>query len=286
MNGLEGVQLSDAWSNIEVELIVADYFSMLSAELEGKSYSKADLRKNLLPLLNNRSEGSIEYKHQNISAVLANLGQPYIKGYLPRYNYQKLLEDIVLDYLIKNITLEDRFRQFADKEIITSSLSINFENLIVEPPIVRTVTEPLVRYHNNPIKINYLEREQNNLKLGKLGEEIVLQFEKWNLIKIGKDKLADKVEWVSKEQGDGAGFDILSKYSNGIDKYIEVKTTKLSKESPFYFTRNELQFSLGHANDFHLYRLYNIEEQVKMFIKNGDLNSICYSIPMTFKGYF
>jgi len=259
---------------------------MLSAELEGKSYSKADLRKNLLPLLNNRSEGSIEYKHQNISAVLANLGQPYIKGYLPRYNYQKLLEDIVLDYLIKNITLEDRFRQFADKEIITSSLSINFENLIVEPPIVRTVTEPLVRYHNNPIKINYLEREQNNLKLGKLGEEIVLQFEKWNLIKIGKDKLADKVEWVSKEQGDGAGFDILSKYSNGIDKYIEVKTTKLSKESPFYFTRNELQFSLGHANDFHLYRLYNIEEQVKMFIKNGDLNSICYSIPMTFKGYF
>jgi len=286
LNGLEGVQLSDAWSNIEVELIVADYFSMLSAELEGKSYSKADLRKNLLPLLNNRSEGSIEYKHQNISAVLANLGQPYIKGYLPRYNYQKLLEDIVLDYLIKNITLEDRFRQFADKEIITSSLSINFENLIVEPPIVRTVTEPLVRYHNNPIKINYLEREQNNLKLGKLGEEIVLQFEKWNLIKIGKDKLADKVEWVSKEQGDGAGFDILSKYSNGIDKYIEVKTTKLSKESPFYFTRNELQFSLGHANDFHLYRLYNIEEQVKMFIKNGDLNSICYSIPMTFKGYF
>lgn len=278
--------MTNAWSNIEVELIVTDYFNMLSAELVGKSYSKADHRKNLLPLLYNRSEGSIEYKHQNISAVLANLGQPYIKGYLPRYNYQMLLEDKVLDYLIINTNLEDKFEIFADKEVSQSSLKINFENIIVEPPQVKTIAEPLVRYQRNPIKVNYLEREQNNHKLGNLGEEIVLEFEKWNLIKIGKEKLADKVEWVSKYQGDGAGFDILSKYSNGTDKYIEVKTTKLSKETPFFFTRNELQFSLDHTNDFHLYRLFNIEEQAKMFIKRGDLNSICYSVPMTFKGYF
>lgn len=278
--------MTNAWSNIEVELIVTDYFNMLSAELVGKSYSKADHRKNLLPLLYNRSEGSIEYKHQNISAVLANLGQPYIKGYLPRYNYQMLLEDKVLDYLIINTNLEDKFEIFADKEVSQSSLKINFENIIVEPPQVKTIAETLVRYQRNPIKVNYLEREQNNHKLGNLGEEIVLEFEKWNLIKIGKEKLADKVEWVSKYQGDGAGFDILSKYSNGTDKYIEVKTTKLSKETPFFFTRNELQFSLDHTNDFHLYRLFNIEEQAKMFIKRGDLNSICYSVPMTFKGYF
>ena len=124
--------MPSAWSNIEVELIVADYFNMLSAELAGKSFSKADHRKNLLPILNNRSEGSIEFKHQNISAVLANLGQPYIKGYLPRYNYQMLLEDKVLDYLIANIDLEDKFELFADKEVNQKSLKVNFENIIVE----------------------------------------------------------------------------------------------------------------------------------------------------------
>ena len=95
-----------------------------------------------------------------------------------------------------------------------------------------------------------------------------------------------RVEWISKEIGDGAGFDILSKYSNGRDKYIEVKSTKLSKETPFFFTRKELYFSIDHSNDFHLYRVFNIEEQTKMFIKKGDFNSICHSIPMTFKGYF
>lgn len=84
--------MSDDWSKIEVKLIVADYFNMLSAELKNENYSKTNYRRNILPLLNNRSEGSIEFKHQNISAVLANLGQPFIKGYLPRFNYQRILE--------------------------------------------------------------------------------------------------------------------------------------------------------------------------------------------------
>ena len=83
--------MPNAWSNIEVELIVADYFKMLSSELKGENYSKATHRRSLLPLLANRSDGSVEFKHQNISAVLVNLGQPYIKGYLPRFNYQKIL---------------------------------------------------------------------------------------------------------------------------------------------------------------------------------------------------
>jgi len=65
-----------------------------------------------------------------------------------------------------------------------------------------------------------------------------------------------------------------------------VKTTKLGKETPFFFSRNELLFSTERSNDFYLYRLFNFEEKAKMFMKNGDLNTICFSVPMTFKGYF
>jgi len=278
--------MSDDWTKIEVKLIIADYFNMLSAELRNENYTKANHRRNLLPLLNNRSEGSIEFKHQNISAVLVNLGQPFIKGYLPRFNYQKLLEDLVIDYLINNIDIEKLFLKFSDKEVKLYKRKINFDNIVVEAPVISELAEPKIKYHTYTGKVNYLEREQNNQKLGILGEEIVLEFEKWYLIGIGKEKLANQIEWISKEKGDGAGFDILSKYANGKDKYIEVKSTKLSKESPFFFTRQELQFSINHSNDFHLYRLFNIEKQVNMFIKKGDLNSICRSIPLTFKGYF
>lgn len=275
------------WSNLEVELIVADYFSMLSKELSGQSYNKAEHRRRLLPLLNKRSDGSCEFKHQNISAVLINLGQPYIKGYLPRFNYQSMLEDKVIDYLIGHQSIEEQFKQFADKEISPLEISSNFSQLIEEAPLVRNrVEEPAAAYTRNPIKTNYLEQEQQNSKLGFLGEEMALKYEKWQLTISGKENLADQVRWISKEEGDGAGFDILSRNLNGTDKYIEVKTTKLGKETPFFFSRNELLFSQSKSHDYHLYRLFNFEKYAKMFVKKGTLDTICSSIPMTFKGYF
>jgi hypothetical protein len=274
------------WSYIEVELIVADYFAMLEKELAGIDYSKADHRRKIQQLLDGRSGGSIEYKHQNISAVLAKFGQPFIKGYLPRYNYQLLLEEKVIDYLASNVKLEQAFESFSQMVVGAGELKINYASLLVDPPAGNEVSEPFAVYKKMPVKVNYLEREQNNRKLGMIGEKIVLEFEKRKLISIGKERLADKIEWISKEQGDGAGFDILSRYPNGKDKYIEVKSTKLSREAPFYFTRNELHFSREHAEDYHLYRLFNMNVEAKMFIKKGDLNTICHAVPITFQGYF
>lgn len=273
------------WSDIEIELIVANYFKMLSKELANIGYSKTEARKKLSPLLNNRSDGSIEFKHQNISAVLINLGQPYIKGYLPRFNYQKSLEDKIIDYLIKDQSIEDQFKSFSDKEITLPSYE-RFDKVLVNAPNTNVIKEPAPFYERNPIKVNYLEREQKNVNLGTLGEQFVLEYEKWHLYQIGKEDLAEKVRWVSKEDGDGLGFDVLSKNNNGTDKYIEVKTTKLGKETPFFFTRNELLFSSKHSKNFHLFRLFNFEKDTRLFIKNGSFENICYSYPITYRGYF
>ena len=40
------------WTREEIEAIVADYLHMLTLELSGQAYSKADHRRRLLPLLN------------------------------------------------------------------------------------------------------------------------------------------------------------------------------------------------------------------------------------------
>jgi hypothetical protein len=274
-----------SWTELEVELIIADYFSMLAAELAGESYSKAEYRRNLIPLLQNRSEGSIEFKHQNISAVLINLGQLYIRGYLPRYNYQKILEEKVLEYLVQNTSVENCFKSYVEKEPLQPNQQ-NFEKLIVNAPINSVVSEPTPFYHRNPIKVNYLEKEQRNAKLGTLGEKLVLDYEKWNLTQTGNDRLAEEVKWISKEEGDGAGFDILSKNPDGSDKYVEVKTTTLGKETPFFFSRNELLFSQEKSKKYHLYRLFNFESDAKLFIKNGSLSKICHSVPLSYKGHF
>jgi len=131
-----------SWSNNEVELIITDYFQMLIAELGGISVNKAEHRRQLLPLLNNRSAGSIEFKHQIISAVLINLGQPYITGYLPRFNFQKMLEEKVLEYLALDHTIENLFKSFAEKEIILPKSDVVFDNFVVPPPITDRVSEP------------------------------------------------------------------------------------------------------------------------------------------------
>ena len=91
--------MSSDWSREEVELIVADHLQMLTLELAGQSYSKAAHRRNLQRKLHGRSDGSIEFKHCNISAVLNELGFPAIEGYKPRRNYQRLLAEVVADRL-------------------------------------------------------------------------------------------------------------------------------------------------------------------------------------------
>jgi len=73
----------------------------------------------------------------------------------------------------------------------------------------------------------------------------VLEYEKWRLNTIGFSKLADRVEWISQTQGDGSGFDILSRNYDGSDKYIEVKTTKLSKDTPFFLLSMNFNFQLN-----------------------------------------
>jgi len=274
------------WTDREIDLIIQDYFNMLKYELAGKLYNKSFYRRNLLPLLDDRTEGSIERKHQNISAVLTKLGFPFIRGYKRLDHYQSLLEDRVLDYLIRNKDIEIDFQEFSEKEV-KKPVSVSFNNLIVEPPSLGDVLlESPKLYSRNPIKTNYLEKEQNNRKLGEKGEKLVIEYEKWELRRIRKDSLAEKVRWIAKEEGDGAGFDILSKYCNGKDKYVEVKTTKLSKETPFYFTQNELLFSKDHSKDYHLFRLFNFEKDTKMFTKTGSLDTICISTPVTYRGYF
>nr|WP_320020535.1 DUF3883 domain-containing protein [uncultured Draconibacterium sp.] len=275
------------WSNTEVQLIVADYFNMLSAELKSEPYSKAAHRRALLPLLQNRSEGSVEFKHQNISAVLMELGQPFIKGYLPRVNYQHSLRDAVIDYLTLHRTIENQFQTFADKEIVKPINQIDFLKFVADPPKNKAVFEPSPpAYHKSPIKVNYLEREQRNRNLGQLGEELVLEFEKWQLKKLGKTNLSTQIVWISKEEGDGAGYDILSRNPDGSKKYIEVKTTKLSKETPIFFSKNELDFSVDYRDDFYLYRLFDFEMNARMFKRNGALNEVCFPVPIAYKGFF
>ena len=86
------------WQPAELDEIVADYFAMLSAELSGQPYSKSAHSKALMARIG-RTHRSVEFKHQNISAVLDELGLPWIRGYIPKRNYQGAIFDAIERYL-------------------------------------------------------------------------------------------------------------------------------------------------------------------------------------------
>ena len=90
--------MADDWTDQQNDTIVADYFAMLADDIAGRAYNKAEHNR-LLQAMSGRSRGSIEYKHQNISAALKGLGEDWIPGYKPAFNLQTSLVDAVVRWL-------------------------------------------------------------------------------------------------------------------------------------------------------------------------------------------
>lgn len=277
-------RMSNAWSEKEVQAIVDDYFDMLALQLQGKSYKKSDHRKELLQSID-RSAGSIEYKHQNISAVLIELGMPYISGYKPAKNYQrKVLPDIILEYLLSNPQLISLVETDVISDVVIPSVQRILDAMVAAPE-PREVKEKSPEYIKSTMHpINYLAREASNASLGAAGEEFVVNYERARLIYEGKETLSDRIEQVSVTRGDGEGYDILSFNNDGSDRYIEAKTTKYGIHTPFFISSNEVMFSKEYRESYHLYRVFNFREDPKLFTLNGYVGDGASLEPKTYMG--
>jgi hypothetical protein len=276
------------WSRQEVEVIVADYLAMLADELAGRPVNKAARNRDLQPLLNGRSKGSIEFKHCNISAVLIELGFPYVYGYKPRYNYQEMLRETVA------LQLAQRHEVSAAAAVaVTAPAAVpttppaDWRSLFVKPPArkasVRATRERPAGATTVVFGANYLEQESRNASLGTAGEHFVVQLEHRRLWEAGRRTLANRVEHVAQTRGDGLGYDILSFEADGRERLIEVKTTRYSELTPFFATRNEVEVSDRNPTEYHLYRVFAFERDPKLFILPGSLRMTVVLDAMTFR---
>ena len=94
-------------------------------------------------------------------------------------------------------------------------------------------------------KFDPVERDLCNRSLGKAGEEFVVDVERRQLTGADRPDLARKVRWVAAEDGDGAGYDVLSFDATGRERLLEVKTTNGSARTPYFLTRNERDLAAG-----------------------------------------
>lgn len=269
------------WSQEEVRLAVADYKRMLVQQLSGQKYSKTHHRRALQSMLNGRSEGSIERKHQNISAILLGLECPWIIGYKPLGNYQALLFEVVMETLVNDPIFDQAARHASEQPAIVP-MGVDFDYWIEETPQPAEVREPASRPQFLAMKRDYVAREARNRALGLAGEELVLNYEQQRLERSGYGALAGKVEHTSVKQGDGTGYDILSFETDGRERFIEVKTTAFAKGTPFYISRNEVEFSKATSDRYHLYRLFEFRTKPRMFSLAGNLHDQLQLDPVTY----
>lgn len=275
------------WSRREVELIVADYMSMLGDELAGRSYSKSAHNEALRQLLPKRSRGSIEFKHQNISAVLIGLGYPYIEGYKPRSNFQVLLREIVEEQLEMSNTVSALAAQVVSAPVRDAPGDVEWSTVEVDVPTrdrsLDATYERLRSARAPRVAVNYLEREARNASLGAAGEHFVLSFEHRRLWTLGQRTLANKVEHVARTRGDGLGYDILSFEPNGRERLIEVKTTRFGNMTPFYATQHEVEVSGREHDRFHLYRVFRFTRNPQLFVLKGSLRETVVLDPIAYR---
>jgi hypothetical protein len=254
---------SQEWTDAENDLIVADYFAMLANDVAGRPYNKAEHQRQLLPRLKNRSDGSVEFKHQNISAVLKGLGEVWITGYKPAFNFQTSLIDAVACWLAMNPDWAHRSLSSRPMEGMAEAAQLwvgPAPTLTNQPP-----PEELEQMLHIARKFDVAARDERNRALGKAGEERVLKHERDALTAAGREDLAQRIRWVSKEDGDGAGYDIASFDADGRQRLIEVKTTSGWERTPFHISRNELAVADERREEWCLFRLWNFARTPKAF---------------------
>lgn len=268
------------WSRDEVEAAVSDYLDMLARELRGESFNKAAHNRRLQHLLARRTKGAIERKHQNISAVLIEFGYPYVDGYKPLCNFQRsLLPQIVEKRLSVSTDLQHLIETVVNAPVDKTQIPTDLLSLCVPPPKANP-DDRVPRLKELASRVgrasrNYLEIEARNRSLGRAGEELVMQFEHERLWTAGKRKLAERIDHVAVSQGDGLGYDILSFETDGRERLIEAKTTRFGPLTPFFVSRNEVNFSGEQRDVFHLYRLFKFSEQPRLFQLPGFLQKTC-----------
>jgi hypothetical protein len=218
---------NSTWSEMEVSTVVESYFRMLASERERLPYNKSANRRQLMETVQ-RSDGSIERKLQNVSAVLDMLGVQWINGYKPLAHFQ----DALVGAVERVLSGEPHFLEAGSADV---SLPGDQESIIVAQPSRAERDDALTPVLKRLVgKFDPAERDARNRDLGKAGEKFVVELERHRLNLAGRDDLAERIRRISELDGDGYGYDVKSFEPDGKERFLEVKTTCGHERTAFW----------------------------------------------------
>ncbi|GAA5226559.1 hypothetical protein [Paeniglutamicibacter antarcticus] len=190
-----------AWTQEENEATIEAYFSLFLADLSGEPINKAATYRRLAVRFG-RAAKAFEFKMLNISAVLVRLGWPYLRGLMPKANYQGALEIAVAQHIAQ--------RAPGDFAALDSPAPAQIPpgrvDLVLQP-VPRLLEGGLLEPRNRIVraaKRDYAAIEAANSTLGLAGELVVAESESRALFLAGRKKLSNRVEHVSQTRATGS----------------------------------------------------------------------------------
>jgi hypothetical protein len=254
------------WTLNECEVTVRAYFSCLKKRLLRESFNRTQVLEDVAAMIG-RSRGSVDRKFQNIDGVLYEESLPRLNNAIAP-NAQRLLRYVVLDPLAAHADV------FELVTLRPSELVRDGRIVIVPVPVINTGrgerAEDMASLR--AMKIDFARRDAANRALGRSAEEWVVILERERLTQIGRTDLAEKVRWVSQEDGDGLGYDIASFESEGTPIYIEVKATNQGQTASFYLSETERKVSDARGDSYRLYRVFEFSQSPRLYIVKGPLS--------------
>jgi 5-methylcytosine-specific restriction protein A len=151
---MEPVKDKQDWSYLEIQAAVDSYTRILEREQHGEKVNKAYENSMLRgQILHTRTHGSVEFRMRNISAVFADLGRQWVKGYSPAKNVGSNVRNKILHALGQREVqfLQDRLST-ADEEILEQRAAkleknklLHIPKGISRPQLVEGVVKTFVR---------------------------------------------------------------------------------------------------------------------------------------------
>jgi Protein NO VEIN, C-terminal len=278
-SGAEGLPNDRAprvdWEDWEVAIAIDAYFELLHAQLDGKHVVKkqlySDVARRLRPERRNKPK-AVEYKFQNISAVLDREQLRWASGLTPAWNYQHLLEWEVVSYL-DGPSGERQFLAKHPQAWEEQQPNPQSADLEVQPPNIKPPRDG-DRTRVTRLLAEVASRDEANRRLGRLGEEWAFNYEQRRLAAAQRPRLADQVDWVAQTRGDGLGYDILSFSANGEERWLEVKTTGASKTTPFLVTPNERTVWEANVYRYRVFRIFGFGDDPRFYRLKGEPTEI------------
>jgi hypothetical protein len=256
---------------------------MLEAQRRGARYSKADVARALQERIPTRSRGAIELKFQNISAILDESGIDWIDGYKPLSHFQFDLKQPVLLTMGPGTRIAEALEVFDTTALVAPQTRLLATNDVLVAP-------PGNPWEGRPTSVGITGGQVSALRdfqthqLGSAGEEWVIDLEREQLKRLGRQDLSERVDWVARSFGDAAGYDIGSFWPDGRQRFIEVKTTNRGPATPFYITRWEVETSRRNADSYSLYRVHGFSRDPRIYVLDGSIEERARLEPKVFLG--